>query len=190
MSRHRGSAPADSGPPAPQVPGALCRPGPWGRALACALLWALAGAVALSACAAKTPKPTPASREVGAVRQVLDGMTEGLEARDATALASQWDPAEREAARARIGEALGAGSAASGPVDVRLTPVAVRAEGDRRRVRVTWEGTWGGRKVAGTFEMELTAGDPPAILAIRGEDPVAGPAAAADAAAALEAPGR
>jgi hypothetical protein len=188
VSRHRGTTPADSGPPSPPVPGALCRPGVQVRTAVRVLAWTLAGAVALSACASKTPKPTPASLEVDAVRQVLDGMAEGLEARDATALASQWDSDAREDARARIRSALDAGAAANGPVDLRLTPVAVRAKGRRRLVRVAWEGTWGGRKVAGMFEMELTDGEPPAIVAIRGDDPVAGPASAATVPGALEEP--
>lgn len=176
MSHTRGDAPAGSGPPAPMAPGALWRPVPWTRALAWGLLCALVGVAALPGCTARAPKPTPASQEVDAVRQVLDGMAEGLKARDVTALASQWDPEVREEARARIGAALG-GAAASGPVEVRFTPVAVRAEGRRRLARVAWEGTRDGRKVAGTFEMELTADEPPGILAIRGEDPLAGPSA-------------
>jgi hypothetical protein len=157
------------------VPGALWRPARWVGVMACVV----AGALALSGCTAKVPKPTPASLDVDAVRQVLEGMSEGLKARDATALASQWDPAVREDARARIGAALDAWRGVSGPVEVRLTPVAVRAEGQRRLARVAWEGTFGGQKADGTFELELSAGEPPAILAVRGEDPVDGPAAAA-----------
>jgi len=188
VSRHRGSAPAASRPPAPTercAQGAFWRPGPW----ACALGLALA----LAGCAHKTPKPTPASEAVAAVDQVLEGMTEGLQARDGTALASQWDPATREEARARIRDGLDR-AGGSGPVELRLTPVAVRTEAGRRLARVAWEGTWGGRKVAGTFEMELTADDPAAIVSLRGDDPVeaaaAGPSVpgAPDAAGELESP--
>lgn len=180
MTAIRGEAPAGFGPPVPKVPGALWRPAPQGRLLGCVLAGCLlAGALALSGCTAKAPKPTPASLDVDAVRQVLDGMSEGLKARDVAALASQWDPAAREAARARIGAALEGWRGVSGPVEVRLTPVAVRAEGARRLARVAWEGTFGGRKAGGTFELELGTGEPPAILALRGEDPARGPAAAA-----------
>jgi hypothetical protein len=175
VTRLRGNAPAGFGPPVPKVPGALSRPAPWAAALVCVL----AGVLALSGCAAKMPKPTPASLDVDAVRQVLDGMSEGLKARDVTALASQWDPSVREDARARIRAALDAWRGASGAVEVRMTPVAVRAEGQRRLARVAWKGTFGRRKADGIFELELSAGDPPAILAVRGADPVQGPAAAA-----------
>jgi len=191
VTRRRGGAPAALRPPAPTercAPGAFWRPGPWACALALALV--------VSGCASKTPKPTPASEAVAAVDQVLAGMTEGLEAKDATALASQWDPSEREAARARIRDGLDRADG-SGPADLRLTLLAVRAQGQRRLARVAWSGTWGGRKVAGTFEMELTGDDPPAIVALRGDDPVdaaaTGPAepsipGAPDGAGELEAP--
>jgi len=176
----RGNSPAGFGPSAPPVPGALWRPAPWVRLLGCLLAaCVLAGALALSGCTAKVPKPTPASLDVDAVTQVLEGMSEGLKARDVTALASQWDPAAREDARARIAAALDGWRGVSGPVEVRLTAVAVRAEGQRRLARVAWEGTFGGKKAAGTFELELSVDEPPAILGLRGEDPARGPAAAA-----------
>jgi len=180
VSRRKGGAPAVFGPSAPTVPGALWRPGRRSRTRARALALALAGALVLSACSAKTPKPTSASQQADAVREVLETMAEGLKARDATALASQWDPAAREDARARIEAALDRDGAPPGPVEVRFTPVAVRADGRRRLARVAWEGTWGGRKVEGTFDMELTTGEPPGILAIRGDDPLAGPTAPAE----------
>lgn len=158
--------------------GAGARPAGWHGGLA--LCVALSAGLALGGCAAKEAKPTSASAHVEAVSQVLATMAEGLESRDVTALASQWDPSVREAARARIEAGLNADAAAKGRVDVRLMPISVRAEGGRRVARVAWEGTWGGRPVRGGFEMVLTADEPPAapaILAIRGEDPAAGPPA-------------
>lgn len=132
---------------------------------------AIVGVLLLAGCASGAAKPSPAGDHVDAVMHVLDGMAEGLKARNTTALASQWDPSVREAARARIR----AGIAAGGGGDVRLTPVSVRAEGDRLVTRVLWERTRKGRIQGGTFEMELTGEAPPAIVAMRGEEPFGGP---------------
>jgi len=118
-------------------------------------------------CAGKDAKPTVADEQVIAVSHVLAALTEGINAKDAGAVAGLWRPEGQGAAR----EQARAAFAGDGASDVRLVLVGLRLEPGRRVARVVWQGRWGGKPVAGGFEMELTDADPPLIVAIRGEDP-------------------
>lgn len=118
-------------------------------------------------CAGKQSKPTVADEQVAAVEQVLTEMARGINTRDAIAVADLWREADRSAQRERVRAAF-RGDGAAG---VTLTLVGLRLEPERRVARVAWQGSWGGKPVSGGFEMELTAADPPRIVAIRGEDP-------------------
>lgn len=118
-------------------------------------------------CAGKDSKPTVADEQVAAVEHVLATLAQGINAKDPGAVAGLWREADRSGVRERVRAAF----AGDGAGDVALTLVGLRLDPDRRLARVAWKGRWGGKPVAGGFEMELTGADPLRIVAIRGEDP-------------------
>jgi len=132
--------------------------------------WRLGLALVLilgAGCSGKDTKPTVADEQVAAVSHVLADLAQGINAKDAEAVAGLWRQDDRDAARQRVRAAFAGDNAA----DVRLMLVGLRLEPGRRLARVAWQGRWGGKPVAGGFEMELTEADPPRIVALRGEDP-------------------
>ena len=125
----------------------------------------------VTGCAGRGGAPSEAVLKTEGVRALLERMSSALAVADRDALADLWQGDLRDPVRERAAVDL----ARTGPGEVSFELLGLKLAPGRVVARVAWRGDWDGVPREGRFDLDLSGGDSPLILALRGDDPARAP---------------